>query len=236
MDSSLSDIEGTLSPERLGAGLQYWCIGMLDQLCQYYGRPAEERWLLQIRQELLKSLIDHSQRLYEPKSPQAVAYHESAHAVVGYCLDVPILEVSIIPEADSFGHCGLGDLGTGMASYALEKQFMVGFAGELTSALVTGQVVQVDTSPDCEAIFDMAERLHTGPAERYRYLAGLLWRTENILENGANWAAVEALTKKLIEDEYCPGKWATEIIEKAIRKAQREAKRTAKRRGPKPKS
>lgn len=142
------------------------------------------------------------------KKLEAMAHHEAGHAVTAYLQDVPITEISIISDDDSEEHCKYADSSDFSdtewdksleARAAFEGRAICSFAGGHAEKIFTGRWNRIGMASDSRNAAEFILRMSGSPEELETYGAWLRSRTDALLENPTNWAAVTILANDLLD-------------------------------------
>jgi hypothetical protein len=161
-----------------------------------------------------------------PSRQERNAYHEAGHAVAHWAMDVPFAEVSIAAAGDTLGQMDAtvpalqvkrGRQAPLEARLEVEKAIVCLLAGTMAEKKLTGRHYWTGGSHDRDNALDLAMSVTGSREEAEAFLAWLLERTRNLMEDSSHWAAVETLANVLLEQEHLSGRQAHGIIERAVR-------------------
>ena len=149
---------------------------------------------------------------------EATAYHEAGHAVVALTLDRPVHRVSILPNREHLGHCEFGKGRFKPSEDSLEREILIALAGLAAEARHTGAYQMEAANRDLRYVRRLAlQRKSERAAPRYE--ERMLAKVEALLDDEANWRAVESIAVELLRHGVISGRAARHLFELATRDA-----------------
>jgi hypothetical protein len=146
------------------------------------------------------------------------AIHESAHAVIGVDLRLPLRRVTIEPnhEAGSLGHVFFRGVST-RSQRQLERLIVALLAGEAAETIFAGpgRKSSDGSQPDFSHAAALASRLCSSNRELGAYLTLATIRAEQLVANPWTWAAIERLARELLCKQTVRGRDVIQIVEDA---------------------
>jgi len=156
------------------------------------------------------------------------AYHEAAHAVVGYLTRCGIRSITIEPRGDTKGlHVGnrlpiryRPDIErTGRMRTLMEARVMTALAGGLAILHWSGRDVMSEhesAGQDCDDVVGLVSDWCSSAEEADAYVAWLRVRTVDLLRIPAHWQAVKRLAEVLRQERTIYTRRARQIIRTAL--------------------
>ncbi len=145
------------------------------------------------------------------------AYHEAGHAVVAHFTGLAFETVSIIEDDESWGRCRTplpegfqpDEQGEGSLE-VLKNHLAVRFAGAAAQEIFTGGFVEVEGN-DLNGALHLVGSLAGNTDQMNAELEEARQRAKGILHR--EWASVEALAARLLEQGELDGEQAVAVIE-----------------------
>ena len=151
---------------------------------------------------------------------EATAYHEAGHAVAALALDRPVMRVSIRPGGDFLGTCAFGKSVFRPSEDWLEREALISLAGLAAEARHTGAYDVASAGRDLHYARKLAIQRAGNERQAERLERRLLAKAEHLLDQGANWAAVEAIAQALLEAGEISGRQARHLYEECLRRVE----------------
>lgn len=150
-------------------------------------------------------------------SDAATAYHEAGHAVAALALDRPVVKVSIRPDRDRLGICFFGKAVFRPSEDWLEREVLIALAGLAAEARHTGTYDHEAAGRDLRYARGLSLQRAGSERQAERLEKRLLSKAEHLLDQGANWAAVERIAQALLESGEISGRQARHLYEECRR-------------------
>ncbi len=145
---------------------------------------------------------------YEP----ATAYHEAGHAVVALALGRPVQHVSILPDRTFLGRCEFGKGVFRPSEDWLEREILIALAGLAAEARFTGNYAWEGAAHDRQYVRGLTIQ-RAGESRAERLERRMLSKTEHLLSQDENWAAVERIAAELLRLGSISGRAARHLFE-----------------------
>jgi len=138
---------------------------------------------------------------------ERVAYHEAGHAYTYRYLNKRFIDVTIIPNGDTLG-CVRGDLRSKVTSkdfedpkkfYKVINKLVIGYAGNISDALFSGQIDDAGFRSDMQKIADLVTKYFPDKEERSAFQDWIWLNTFNMLRLETNWYYIDAIAKELLK-------------------------------------
>jgi hypothetical protein len=152
---------------------------------------------------------------------RAVAYHESAHALVAWKLHMRFAYISIVPDDDCIGHVLFHRLRlTDMHVYdmsprvrdRLERRIITGLAGREGKRLITGRYNHRGAAGDYRNALRLASHIEGTSEALTPYFKWLMVRAKQLVTAPHHRPMLDALALALLEQEKIDGPTACQII------------------------
>jgi ATP-dependent Zn protease len=154
----------------------------------------------------------------EPPSDEVTAYHEAGHAVMALALGRPVACVSVRPARENLGICEFGKAPFRPSEDWLEREILISLAGLAAEARHTGDYCWESASRDHDYAQDLALQRAGNPRKAQRLLRRLLAKAEHVLNQEANWEAVERVAAELLRCGEISGRAARHLYEECQRR------------------
>lgn len=155
---------------------------------------------------------------------ESIAYHEAGHAVVAYLWGANLDKVTVEPD----GHDGLGRVEILMADWYEPEERMTFWAAGATAEFLRLRQLGCEEhraaatcgdraigSYDLSMALAEAQSVTPTEHEQQRLLQRTCARATDVLSRPENWAAVQALAKRLVAEQSISGTDAVETIRAA---------------------
>ncbi len=154
----------------------------------------------------------------EQAPDEATAYHEAGHAIMSLALGRPVASVSVRAAREYLGTCQFGKAVFRPSEDWLEREILISLAGLAAEARHTGAYAWDAASRDHDYAEDLALQRAGNPRKAQRLLRRLLSKAEHVLNQAANWEAVERLAAELLRAGEVSGRAARHIYEESLRR------------------
>jgi hypothetical protein len=151
-------------------------------------------------------------------SDEATAYHEAGHAIMSLALGRPVACVSIRAARTHLGTCEFGKAVFRPTEDWLEREILISLAGLAAEARHTGEYAWEAAGRDHDYAEDLAQQRAGNPRKAQRLLRRLLAKAEHLLNQQANWKAVEQLAAELLRAGEVSGRTARHIYQESLRR------------------
>ncbi len=150
-------------------------------------------------------------------SQHLTAIHEAGHAVMALLMGRPVQKVSIVPKTRRLGAVTMQKGRSKPTKDLLEADLLILLAGMAAEARCSGKYNLQGAAQDLQ----MAEKLalHRGgnPKQASKVIGKALDKTNHLLSQEENWAAVKAIAKELLEHQTISGRSAKHHLDLAKR-------------------
>ncbi|MGJ8672873.1 M50 family metallopeptidase [Rubritalea sp.] len=148
-------------------------------------------------------------------SKELTAYHEAGHAVMAILMGRSVQKVSIIPSQNRLGAVTMQKGRAKQVQDKLEAEMLILLAGMAAEGRKSGQYNLVGASQDLRMVEKLALSRAGNPKQATKLIHKTLDKTQHLLSNKANWSAVKAIAKELLENESISGRAAVHHLELA---------------------
>jgi ATP-dependent Zn protease len=144
----------------------------------------------------------------------ATAYHEAGHAVVALALGRGIHKVSIRPKQDWLGRCEFRK-GVRPSDDFVEDEILISLGGMVAEARTTGTYDRLAADRDLRYVRRLVvQRVSDRQVERFE--RRMLSKTEYLLADAGNWAAVELIAAELLRLGEISGRAAKHFYDRGL--------------------
>ncbi len=152
----------------------------------------------------------------EQQYDEATAYHEAGHAVIALALGRTIHKVSVLPNRKRQGECRFGKGDTRATDDWVEREILIALGGLAAEARHTGNYAMAEATQDLRFVRRLAlERKSERQVERYELR--MLSKVEYLLDDDANWHAVQLIAAQLLQHGEISGRAARHLYEQATK-------------------
>jgi ATP-dependent Zn protease len=148
-------------------------------------------------------------------SKELTAYHEAGHAVMALLMGRSVQKVSIIPSQNRLGAVTMQKGRAKQVQDKLEAEMLILLAGMAAEGRKSGKYNLVGAGQDLRMVEKLALSRAGNPKQATKLIHKTLDKTQHLLSNKANWAAVKAIAKELLEHESISGRAAKHHLELA---------------------
>ncbi len=151
-------------------------------------------------------------------SDEATAYHEAGHAVMALALGRPVDCVSIRATREHLGICEFRKAVFRPSEDWVERELLIALAGLAAEARHTGDYCWEAAGRDHDFAQELALQRAGSERKAERLIRRLLSKAEHILNQEANWEAVERLAAELLRRGEISGRTARHLYEESQRR------------------
>jgi hypothetical protein len=151
----------------------------------------------------------------------ATAYHEAGHAVIALALGRAIDRVTVVPNQRFLGSCQLQKGRVKPTKDWLEDEILILLAGIVAESRFSGKYNPSGAAQDLTNTRRLSLMRAGGESQAVRLERRLLNKTEHLVDETANWLAIEAIAQQLLINHAISGRAARHHFELAAARAEK---------------